>query len=157
HEDSEPSLGITARGFRCFACGATGDAFTLAQRLRGQSFREALEWLAGRAGVLLPARHHRPQGFRPPPTAPPPPPPAEGSPVGIPFERRVEILTAFCRAARLREPHPYLERRGISFKTASAAGVACLTQSYSAVSHRLKQWFPLPDLQASGLFNDKGN
>jgi DNA primase len=157
HEDREPSLGITARGFKCFACGATGDAFTLTQRLRGQSFREALEWLAQRAGVLLPARHQRPQAFRPPSPEPPRPPPEDGLLAGVSFERRVEVLTQFCRAAWLREPHPYLERRGISFETAARAGVAVLTKPYDVVSRRLKGLFPVPDLQAVGLFNDKGN
>jgi DNA primase len=157
HEDREPSLGITARGFRCFACGATGDAFTLTQHQRSESFREALEWLATRAGVLLPARHHRPQVFQPPPPEPPRPPPENAPPTGVSFERRVEILTQFCRAARLAESHPYLERRGISFETAARAGVAVLTKPYDVVSRRLKELFPLPDLQAAGLFNDKGN
>jgi DNA primase len=151
HEDGNPSLGVTAFGFRCFACGASGDALTLVQRLKGWSFDEALGWLAARVGILLSARHPRPQPFRPPPAPPPPPPP------GVSFERRVEVLTAFCRAALLREQHPYLERRGISFATARGAGVACLTRPYAAVSRRLRQWFPLADLQAAGLFNAKGN
>jgi DNA primase len=137
------------------------------QHQRGASFVEALEWLAARAGVLLPSRGTSPPRMfrsastRPPPTpAPTPPKPTREQKEresGVSFERRVEVLTTFCRAALLREPHPFLDGRGISFETARRAGVAVLTQTYRVVSHRLKKLFPLPDLQAAGLFNEKEN
>lgn len=36
--------------FHCFACGAHGDVFTLAQALLGCNFRHALDYVAGLAG-----------------------------------------------------------------------------------------------------------
>ena len=44
-----PDLGI----FKCFGCGAAGDAFTFLERFDGMTFPEALEYLAERVGVKL--------------------------------------------------------------------------------------------------------
>jgi DNA primase len=168
HDDHHPSFAVGPRGYRCLspACAASGDVVTLVQQQRGATFREAVEYLADRAGVALPARRPRlpraacaaRRADPPAPAAPPVPPDAaaSGSPA-VPWERRVEILTRLCRGARLRAEHPYLARRGISFATAAAAGAACLTQPYETVSRRLRRLFPLADLQAAGLFNARDN
>ncbi|MCB9898436.1 MAG: DNA primase [Planctomycetes bacterium] len=54
HEDTpsfhvRPRLGL----YKCFGCGASGDAFSFVMQLQGIGFREALELLAERAGVTL--------------------------------------------------------------------------------------------------------
>ena len=38
-------------GYRCFACGESGDVFDFVMKVRGVPFQEALEALAGRAGL----------------------------------------------------------------------------------------------------------
>lgn len=47
-----PEIGI----FKCFGCGAAGDAFTFLERYEGMNFVEALEYLADRVGVKLERR-----------------------------------------------------------------------------------------------------
>jgi len=49
HEDREPSLSVDREKglYHCFGCGESGDVVTLVQKVRGASFREALEYLKG--------------------------------------------------------------------------------------------------------------
>lgn len=44
-----PRLGL----YKCFGCGASGDVFSFVQESRGVDFREALRFLAERAGITL--------------------------------------------------------------------------------------------------------
>jgi DNA primase len=57
HEDHSPSLCVvTHKGqafYKCHACGAAGDVFGFVMEYHRKDFREALEFLAQRAGVAL--------------------------------------------------------------------------------------------------------
>jgi DNA primase len=55
HDEKTPSFNVTpARGlFYCFSCGEGGDAIKFVQKIDGLSFVEAIERLAGRAGIEL--------------------------------------------------------------------------------------------------------
>jgi len=55
HTEDTPSFHVLIeRGmFKCFGCQASGDVFSFVQKLRGITFREALEFLAERCGVTL--------------------------------------------------------------------------------------------------------
>ena len=56
HQDHRPSMYVnpTKQIFKCFACGAGGDAFKFIQLRENLSFPAAVERLAGRAGIKLP-------------------------------------------------------------------------------------------------------
>ncbi len=51
HDDQSPSLSVylDSNRYYCFACGASGDAISLLQRLEGLTFREAVMRLTGEA------------------------------------------------------------------------------------------------------------
>jgi DNA primase len=55
HDEKTPSFNVTpARGlFYCFSCSAGGDVIKFVQKIDGLSFVEAVERLAGRAGIEL--------------------------------------------------------------------------------------------------------
>jgi DNA primase len=55
HEEKTPSFNVNDKlgRFKCFGCGASGDVFEFTMRLRGLSFREAVEELSGNAGIKL--------------------------------------------------------------------------------------------------------
>jgi DNA primase len=167
HDDHDPSLSISAAGFNCFACGAKGDAIRLFQRVRQVGFREALQQLAARCGVPLPAlerrRSRRDAGVvRQQPVPVVAAEPAEARPATDP-DRRTAIVTAFADAARLRPDHPphapafsYLQRRGISSTTAVQAGLGFVAD-YRRATDWLRQRASLAELQAAGLFNEREN
>jgi hypothetical protein len=54
HDDKHPSLTVTPGKpwWKCFGCGAHGDAATLLMRARGLDFPRAVEWLADQAGIM---------------------------------------------------------------------------------------------------------
>lgn len=58
HDEKTPSFSVSDdRGyFKCFGCGAGGNAFTFLMRIEKLEFPEAVEQLAARAGVELPQR-----------------------------------------------------------------------------------------------------
>ncbi|MEM1423344.1 MAG: DNA primase, partial [Planctomycetota bacterium] len=55
HDDRNPSMCVVPRKqmYHCFVCGAGGDAFKFVMHYHGMGFREALEFLAQRAGIEL--------------------------------------------------------------------------------------------------------
>ena len=54
HDDRHPSLSFLVRRntFRCFVCGASGDAISLAEKVLGVGFKEACRWLANEHNVI---------------------------------------------------------------------------------------------------------
>jgi len=68
HNDKNPSMNVVPgkQIFHCFVCGTGGDAFSFVQKFHKMEFREALEYLAERAGITL-TRHQRPAGDGPAP------------------------------------------------------------------------------------------
>ncbi|ADZ69694.1 DNA primase [Polymorphum gilvum] len=57
HQEKSPSFHVDDRRgrYKCFGCGASGDHFRFLTDTEGLSFPEAVERLAGQAGVALPA------------------------------------------------------------------------------------------------------
>ena len=56
HKEKSPSFKVEneRRTYKCFGCGKGGDAFRWLMETEGLSFPEAVERLAGEAGVELP-------------------------------------------------------------------------------------------------------
>jgi DNA primase len=55
HGEKTPSFYVYDDHFHCFGCGAHGDAVSFVMRAEGAQFMEAVERLAGEAGLALPA------------------------------------------------------------------------------------------------------
>ena len=55
HEDKNPSMFVSPAKqiYKCFSCGAGGDAFTFVMQYHKMTFPEALRYLAERAGIKL--------------------------------------------------------------------------------------------------------
>jgi len=58
HDDTRPSMYVVPHKmiFKCFACGAGGSVFDFVMKYHNMDFREALEYLAQRAGIELTPR-----------------------------------------------------------------------------------------------------
>lgn len=64
HNEKTPSFSVSPdkQLYYCFGCGKGGNAFRFLMDLDGYSFPEAVELLAGQAGLTLPERKGRPAG-----------------------------------------------------------------------------------------------
>src|ERR1700710_528919 len=64
HDEKSPSFQVTPTRnlYHCFGCGEGGDVISFIQKIDHLSFAEAVELLAGRAGVDL---HYEDDGGRP--------------------------------------------------------------------------------------------
>ncbi len=58
HTEKTPSFGVHAvhQFYKCFGCGAAGDAIKFVMEIEGLTFYEALKLLAGRYGIPMPKR-----------------------------------------------------------------------------------------------------
>jgi len=63
HQEKTPSFKVhEGKGiFKCFGCGESGNVISFLMKLESMSFREALERLAGRAGIDLPKEEEKPE------------------------------------------------------------------------------------------------
>lgn len=66
HQEKTPSFMVNPerRIFKCFGCGEGGDVFEFIMKMEGLNFPEALEMLAGRAGVILPKQRRSPKEYQ---------------------------------------------------------------------------------------------
>ncbi len=112
HTEKTPSFNVVPdRGiFKCFGCGAAGDAFSFVQKRENISFKEAMQLLADRVGIELRSSHDAS--------------PAAGGADRAGLARLNEWAAGFFRARLLadtpaaRETRDYLARRAVSDESA---------------------------------------
>jgi DNA primase len=131
----DPDLGF----FKCFGCGEGGDAIKLHMLLSGDDFAAAMESLARRFAVPLPAPSAR-GGRREPDT--------ERDP-----EEVLEAAAAWFRGrlAATPEARRYLERRKIPAEVAERYGLGFAPDGWRHLIGALHPKIPMADLLAVGL------
>ncbi len=119
HDDPNPSLCVQPGGnrYRCFGCGASGDAIEFVRRLNpSMSFREAL---AAIGGDTEQGRRASPPKAPTRKAAPPRPPCWQDFILGV--VRRAEAVLQSSRGGGERGARAYLNRRGLSDDTIRTA------------------------------------
>jgi DNA primase len=126
--------------YKCFGCGEKGDAFTLAMKLEGLSFPEAVAKMADLASMALPTDENEDHGEA---------------------ERRKRLMQAVARAAKLYgdalygrggdEARKYLEGRGFDRELCTQFGIGYAPDSWTTLLDKLKGDFPLGELLDAGL------
>jgi DNA primase len=139
HREKTPSFTVDPEQglFYCFGCGQGGDAIKLHMLLSGDDFPAAMESLARRFGVPLPATPARRGG---------------------PAERDLESVLAEAagwferQLERADEPRRYLERRGIPADLAKRYGVGYAPPGWDGLKKALASpRTPEAMLEAAGL------
>jgi DNA primase len=142
HKEKSPSFKVEneRRTYKCFGCGKGGDAFKWLMETEGLSFPEAVERLAGEAGVELPkwtpddeAREARKKSL-------------------------YEIIELACQfyEAQLREPvgraaRDYLATRGLGEITAKQFRLGYAASGNALIEHLKTKNVTLDDMVAAGL------
>ena len=145
HEEKTPSFNVTpARGlFYCFSCAEGGDVIKFVQKIDGLSFIEAVERLAGRAGIEL---RYEQGGYVP----------------GQEQSQRRRLIDAHRAAAefyaeRLREAdaehaRKFLSERGFELKDAERFGVGYSPKAWEDLTRHLRgRGFTDAELITAGL------
>ncbi len=143
HQEKSPSFHVLdGKGiYKCFGCGEKGDVFTLAMKLEGLSFPEAVSQMAERAGMALPKDEMEDRG--------------EG-------DRRKRLLAAAALTAKLyaealRAPvganaRRYLEGRGIGLEQWERFGIGLAPGGWTWTLDKLRaEGFTLEEITSAGL------
>ena len=151
HEERTPSFSVNPveKLFYCFGCGKGGDLITFVRESEGLDFTEAVEWIAGRAGVELEYE--------------------EGSPRAEAGRRRRERLLSLLEAAAVfyerylwessaGEPvRGYLGGRGLGEEVCRAFRLG-LSPGGEVLGEKARaRGFTQEELVAAGLVNRRGN
>lgn len=127
--------------YKCFGCGEKGDLFTLAMRLEGLSFPEAVAQMAERAGMALPTDEQEDKGES---------------------ERRRRLASLVARAAKLyrdalrssggAEARRYLQGRGLGPEEWERFGIGLAPDEWTWASDKLRaEGFATEEIVAAGL------
>ena len=143
HQEKTPSFNVNqARQFyKCFGCGAGGDALKFVMEVDGLTFPEALKLLAERNGIPMPKRNEYSD--------------ADSRLRGALIEmhtRAAELYQAALRGSQGAEARAYLARRGVSPEIIDAFQLGYSDPAGQALTHRLaEERFSPEQLEASGL------
>lgn len=143
HNEKTPSFWVseTKQIFKCFGCGAGGDAFKFLMLMENLSFADAVSRLAERQGIPLPKRD-------------------VSAPVEDDGKKRLfEIMEqahSFFRAALEEhassgEARSYLEKRSISAETLQAFGIGYAPSGSELLSHLRSRRLETSQILACGL------
>ncbi len=148
HQEKTPSFNVRGDFFHCFGCGEGGDIFKFAMLHEKLTFPEAVEALARRFGVAVPAR-----------TAVDPDNEARER------REREQVFAAMAAAAELftktlwspggTRAREYLEKRGFRKETLERIGAGAALESWDHLIQSLGKAFPMTVLQAAGLVVEK--
>ena len=133
HEDTNPSMYVSPAKqiYKCFSCGAGGDAFSFVMDYHKMSFPEALRYLAERNGIELPEYQQRSE-----------PGDAEtgrdalrsANDAGLRFFRKQLADEAAGQVAR-----DYLNRRGVSDAMIEAFGLGYAPDSWNEMATAIQK------------------
>jgi len=140
HKEKTPSFSVDPdQGlFYCFGCSRGGDAIKLHMQLSGDDFPGAIESLAQRYGIPLPARSHGSARHS-----------NRLERIEAALERAAEYFRA--QLARSGSTQKYLANRQISSELSEACGLGYAVDSWTALIEALNPEVALGDLEAAGL------
>ncbi|HRK65297.1 MAG TPA: CHC2 zinc finger domain-containing protein, partial [Terricaulis sp.] len=130
--------------FKCFGCGERGDVFTLAMKLEGISFPEAVERIAEMAGMPLPKDEYEDRGES---------------------DHRKRLYQLVARTARLygdalrssggAEARKYLQGRGLGPEEWDRFGIGLAPDEWTWTIDKLKaDGFTLEEIVSAGIARD---
>ncbi len=144
--EKSPSFFVNdQKGFyHCFASGSHGDIFRFVMETEGLSFLEAVERLAGEAGVTLPKPEARDPAFEQRQD--------ERTRLLALLEVSVKFFEEQLRAPSGQEARRYIEKRGLQRETIDAFRLGFAPNGRSVLKEYLgKQGFTAQDMAASGM------
>ncbi|MEX0741411.1 MAG: DNA primase, partial [Phycisphaeraceae bacterium] len=152
HEDKNPSMYVSPSKqiYKCFSCGAGGDAFSFMMGYHKMSFPEALEHLAERNNIKLPKRSAGTSG--------------EGDEGPSPRQRIQQanqlaqrfFKQTYTDASLGKIARDYVTSRGISDAMVEAFGIGCAPDAWDALAGQVqKQRWDAHAFEQAGLIANR--
>lgn len=148
HQEKTPSFNVRGDFFHCFGCGEGGDVFKFAMLHEKLSFPEAVEAVAKRFGVAIPARVV-----------------VDASVEAAQRRERDQVFAVMEAAAELfrgnlwspagTKAREYLLGRGFRKETLERIGAGAARDSWEHLIQSLGKSFPMTVLQTAGLVVEK--
>ncbi|MBB5693144.1 DNA primase [Muricoccus pecuniae] len=127
HNEKTPSFYVYDDHYHCFGCGQHGDAIGFTMQTEGLPFREAVERLAGEAGLEVPKESPR-QAARE----------ARAKDIHEVLAAAAEVMARWLRAPEGRQGLDYLRGRGLTEATISRFGLGWSGAGRGALAAELK-------------------
>ena len=149
HHEKTPSFMVSPerQSWHCFGCGKGGDIFSFIEEIEGMEFKEALKYLANRAGVVLTSN------FR--------------SEINSSQKNRIKELnneaarffhSFLLRMSASKPAMDYLINRGLKMETIEEWKIGFIPEQWVLLTqYLLKKGFSIDDLVASGLTIKRDN
>ena len=147
HQEKTPSFSVNREKqmFYCFGCHAGGNVFTYLMKREGLEFREALEILAGKAGIDMPvSKSKKDQDLH-------------KQMIAI-NNVAAQFFQQQLQSANGRQARDYLTQRGISQETIAAFNLGYAPNEWQALTdYLLKKGYSLELVKNSGLIKRSDN
>ena len=142
HKEKSPSFKVEngRRTYKCFGCGKGGDAFRWLMETEGLSFPEAVERLAGEAGVELPAWTPEDEARE-----------EKKKSLYDVIEAACVFYEAQLREAGGRAARDYLKSRGLDEAAAKRSRLGYAPSGNSLIEHLKTKNITIDDMIAAGL------
>ncbi len=131
HSERTPSFTVFEDNFHCFGCSAGGNVITFVMRMENLDYKDAVQWLADRAGITVPndnlfmPKHEKPRLTR---------------------ERAFAMNKASARifhenlmSHTAQQAREYLKKRGLSDSTIRRFGLGFALNDFNYLTDLLKQ------------------
>ncbi len=150
HQDKHPSMHVNpSRGiYKCFSCGAGGDALSFIKNIEGKEYKEIIEELAEQFGIELPKGHGNSANLKP---------------------LKEQMIAACAKAVKFytktlftsddaAKARTYLKSRDITDEVIKEYGLGYAPNKYTELYNELKSEFSCEVLEKAGLIlNSKNN
>jgi len=142
HHEKSPSFMVSSeRGsWHCFGCAKGGDIFSFVQEIEGMEFKEALKYLADKAGVVLTSYKSEVDSSQ------------KNRIKNINTEAARFFHNFLLKISTAKPAMDYLMRRGLKIETISEWQVGFIPEQWDLLTqYLLKKGFAINDLVAAGL------
>ncbi len=143
HQEKTPSFNVhqNRQFYKCFGCGAGGDALKFVMEIEGLTFPEALKMLAERHGIPIPKRNEYSDADSR----------LRGALIEM-HEIAAQMYETALRGPEGAEARAYLARRGVSEEAMETFALGVSDPSGQALARKLAaQGFSAEQMEASGL------
>jgi len=145
HKEKTPSFSVRPdkQIFYCFGCGTGGNVFSFLMNMNGMTFPEAVRYLAGKTGVILPDPQYHPHSGEES---------TEKEKVYLANKKAAHWFSRNLASEEAAHVRAYLEKRGMNPEVIESFRLGYAAEGWSALrTYFEREKVPLPTVEKAGL------